>query len=139
MSSERPVPTERDRQFARLAIVEQAATPLDIRKAERVLAQALRWGDRLSMEDVLRKELNLDDEVLGRIRRRMQAPGAGGSPPRDPQRFPRRIAGYRLMGILGRGGMGIVYKAYQVNMERVVALKVLSHEMAKDATTKRRR
>jgi hypothetical protein len=36
------------------------------------------------------------------------------------------IPGYRVLGVLGRGGMGVVYHARQLEMDREVALKLIS-------------
>ena len=42
------------------------------------------------------------------------------------------LAGYRIEGVAGRGGMGVVYRATQLALDRAVALKVISPELAKD-------
>ena len=46
-----------------------------------------------------------------------------------PSEFPCEFGGYRLLGLLGRGGMGTVYEAEQVATGRRVALKMLAHKL----------
>jgi DNA-binding beta-propeller fold protein YncE/predicted Ser/Thr protein kinase len=40
------------------------------------------------------------------------------------------VAGYRIEGLLARGGMGVVYRATHLGLERPVALKVIARELA---------
>lgn len=44
---------------------------------------------------------------------------------RRPEGLPRLVAGYEVFGVLGRGGMGVVYKARQPGLKRTVALKMI--------------
>lgn len=50
----------------------------------------------------------------------------------------REFAGYRIECRVGRGGMGVVYRATELALDRPVALKVLSDELARDAEFRRR-
>ena len=43
-----------------------------------------------------------------------------------------RLAGYRCEEEIGRGGMAVVYRAYDDHLDRRVALKVLAPELARD-------
>jgi uncharacterized RDD family membrane protein YckC len=46
-----------------------------------------------------------------------------------PSEFPCEFGGYRLLGLLGRGGMGTVYEAEQLATGRRVALKMLGQQL----------
>ena len=42
------------------------------------------------------------------------------------------FAGYLIEGLIGRGGMGAVYRAVELGLGRKVALKVIASDLAED-------
>ena len=84
-------------------------------------------------------ELASDARLMTR-RRPDGAPTAGEQTPRPaaPLEALGRLDGYEVADVLGHGGMGLVYRAFDPALKRWVAIKVLAPNLAGDPTARPR-
>src|SRR5580765_2202589 len=107
----------------------------DPTRVERLLEQILESGD--SPEEACRACPELLIEVRAGLRQLRQLeeevsalfpPTGDGDPCADGLPLPAElpvVPGYEVQGILGHGGMGIVFRAHHVRLSRAVALKMI--------------
>ena len=58
--------------------------------------------------------------------------------PTDDPRMLGRLGTYEVLGVLGRGGMGIVFKAFDAPLNRYVAIKMLLPHLAASGAARKR-
>jgi serine/threonine protein kinase len=113
-----------DDRWQRIEELFQQAADLCAPERSRFLAVACSGDDglRREVESLLAYDQSQNDVLVAAISEAVSE-GSGSRPARDF--VGEQIGPYRIASLLGRGGMGTVYKARDSRLERDVAIKVL--------------
>src|SRR5262245_50583063 len=76
-------------------------------------------------------------EALIESRDFLESPALGEPRRAPPREIDREIAGYRIVRVIGEGGMARVYEAIQQRPHRRVALKVMNRGMTQPSVVQR--
>jgi eukaryotic-like serine/threonine-protein kinase len=114
----------------------------DLRGSERASALERLCGDDDALREAVIKLLDRDTTEADLLDEKSVATGAiygitGETDSLVDRQLPAAIGGYRILRVIGDGGMGTVYEAEQRDPQRVIALKVL-HRWSTSASLVRR-
>jgi serine/threonine protein kinase/WD40 repeat protein/Flp pilus assembly protein TadD len=108
-------------------------------------AERYRHGERPSLQEYIDRLPEMAEEIREMFPALVAVEEAHGDaraeivpPPPPVAPYLRQIGDYRILGEIGRGGMGVVYEAEQVSLGRRVALKVLAGHLVADHKTRER-
>jgi serine/threonine-protein kinase len=110
-------------QFAKLMIDRRFATPEEIELCKARQREYHEQGKRVPLAQVL-----LEMGYVTKSQLRRMAGGMEDSMSRPAEQIP----GYKILGKIGAGAMASVYKAKQLSLDRIVAIKILPKRLSEN-------
>ena len=120
-----PIPNSMDTELGKVVVDQHLATEEEVDKCLEALQarqQAKAENDSgLTLADVLVSEGVVTASQIGRVKKTIQASRSS------------QIPGYQILAKLGSGAMATVFKARQLSLDRIVAIKVLPRKLSENA------
>jgi serine/threonine-protein kinase len=111
-----------DTELGRAVVEQNLATAQEVQRCIAALQQLRQQDSNRTLGEVLVGERVVTPGQLRRIQSSL-----------EDSRSSRQIPGYQILSKLGAGAMATVFKARQLSLDRIVAIKVLPREMSENA------
>jgi len=122
-------PVSEEARFEQYVLEHELATREEIKRARRLLNRASLEGRPLTVAEAMVRAGCLTEGQARRVQEALK---------RETASPPLAIPGVELIEKIGRGSQAVVYKGRQVAMDRVVAVKVMLGEAARDPAARER-
>jgi hypothetical protein len=102
------------------------------------LREKIEMKEKVELKEAELKELELKELELREIELREIEPAQAEPSAVSQEQFPNLGERYEVLALIGRGGMGVVYKVRDKAVDKIFAVKVLNQDLVQDKISVKR-